>query len=205
MSSILLLTASPRPDSHSTRIAKELAHTLHARNPAGKLVHRDLAAPALPHMGSAFASAIHKPAEVLDAEEVQAIELSNTLVAELLATDILVISTALINFGICSTLKSWIDHIGRAGKTFQYGPNGPVGLATGKKAYIVLASGGIYSEGPAAPLDHATPYLRAVLAFIGITDVQTIRVEGVNRGPDGASTAIATARAQIAQIVPIAA
>lgn len=200
MSSILLLTASPRPDSHSTCIAKEFVHALHARNPASTLVHRDLTAPLLPHMGGAFTSAIHKPAEDHDEHERQAIALSNTPVNELLVADTLVISTALINFGICSTLKSWIDHIGRVDRTFQYGPNGPVGLVTGKKAYIVLASGGVYSSGPAAPSDHATPYLRAVLAFIGITDVQTIRVEGVNRGPDGVATALAAARTQIAQI-----
>lgn len=204
MSAILLLTASPRPDSFSTRIAKELANSLRARDANGTIVHRDLTAPALPHMDNAFAAAIHKPADTLSAEESQAIDLSDALVVELLAADTVVIGTALINFGICSTLKSWIDHIGRVGKTFKYTENGPVGLVTGKKAYIVLASGGIYSEGPAAPLDHATPYLKSVLGFIGITDVQVVRVEGVNRGPDSASRAVVAAQERVAQLAAVA-
>jgi FMN-dependent NADH-azoreductase len=101
-------------------------------------------------------------------------------------------------------LKSWIDYIGRVGLTFTYTENGPVGIATGKKAYIVLASGGIYSEGPAAPLNHAIPYVRSVLAFIGITDVETIYVEGLNRSSDGAEKAVAGARSRIAQLAAAA-
>jgi FMN-dependent NADH-azoreductase len=204
MSNILLLTASPRPDSFSTRMAKELANSLQGPGAGSTMVHRDLTTPALPHMDNAFAGAIHKPADALNAEEARAIALSDSLIAELLAADTLVIGTALINFGICSTLKSWIDYIGRVGKTFKYTDKGPVGLVTGKKAYIVLASGGIYSEGPAAPLDHATPYLKSVLGFIGITDVEVIRVEGVSRGPDGASRAVASAQTRIAELAAVA-
>ncbi|NGO54247.1 FMN-dependent NADH-azoreductase [Allomesorhizobium camelthorni] len=200
MASILLLTSSPRPRSLSTQIAVELAERLCTPAPAGKLVHRDLAANPLPHMEGGFATGIHKSAEALNAAESAAIGLSNELVAELLAADTLVIGTAFINFNITSNLKSWIDHIGRAGKTFRYTATGPEGLAKGKKAYIVLASGGVYSEGPAAALDHATPYLKAVLGFIGITDVEVIRIEGVNRGPDGAANAVTAARTQIARI-----
>ncbi|ODR92365.1 FMN-dependent NADH-azoreductase [Sinorhizobium alkalisoli] len=200
MSSILLLTASPRPGSFSTQIAIELAERLQAVNPAGALIHRDLAAYPLPHMDGGFTTGIHKPAEDLTAAEAAALRLSDELVAEILAADTLVIGTAFINFNITSNLKSWIDYIGRAGKTFQYTASGLEGLAKGKKAYIVLASGGIYSEGPAAALDHATPYLKSVLAFIGITDVEVIRVEGVNRGADGAANAVTAARARIARI-----
>ncbi|WP_434730539.1 FMN-dependent NADH-azoreductase [Rhizobium binae] len=200
MSSILLLTTSPRPGSFSTQIAIELAERLQAANPAGALVHRDLTANPLPHMDGGFTTGIHKPAEGLNAAEAAALRLSDELVAEILAADTLVIGTAFINFNITSNLKSWIDYIGRVGKTFRYTASGPEGLAKGKKAYIVLASGGIYSEGPAASLDHATPYLKSVLTFIGITDVEVIRVEGVNRGADGAANAVTAARAQIARI-----
>ncbi|MCF3640302.1 NAD(P)H-dependent oxidoreductase [Rhizobium sp. TRM95111] len=200
MPSILLLTTSPRPGSFSTQISVELAERLRAANPASALVHRDLAANPLPHMDSGFTAGIHKPAGALSAAEAAAIRMSDELVAEILAADTLVIGTAFINFNITSNLKSWIDYIGRAGKTFRYTASGPEGMVKGKKAYIVLASGGIYSEGPAAALDHATPYLRSVLAFIGITDVEVIRVEGVNRGPDGAANAVTAARAQIARI-----
>ncbi|WP_085035830.1 FMN-dependent NADH-azoreductase [Ensifer aridi] len=200
MSSILLVTASPRPNSFSTQIAIELAELLLTSNAAGTLVRRDLAANPLPHMDSGFATAIHKPAEAFSAAEAAAIRLSDELVAEVLAADTLVIGTAFINFNITSNLKSWIDYIGRAGKTFRYTPSGPEGLAKGKKAYVVLASGGIYSHGSGIALDHATPYLKSVLALVGITDVEVIRIEGVNRGSDGAANAVNTARAQVARI-----
>ncbi|MEZ2223839.1 FMN-dependent NADH-azoreductase [Rhizobium sp. RCC_161_2] len=198
--SILLLTASPRPGSYSTQIAVELTERLKAANPATALVHRDLAANPLPHMDSNFAVGIRKPVSDLNEAEAAIIRLSDELVDELSTAETLVIGTAFINLTILSSLKSWIDYIVRAGKTFKYTAGGPEGMLKGKKAYIVLASGGTYSEGPVAALDHATPYLWALLALIGITDVELIRIEGVSRGPDAATNAITHARAQIARI-----
>jgi len=195
MSSILLLTSSPRSDSLSTQIATELAEKLKAQSGA-TIVHRDLTATALPHIDEKFTTAIRTPAEARTAEQNEAAKTSDALVQELLAADTLVIGTGLINFSIYSSLKSWIDNIARAGLTFKYGEAGPVGLATGKKAYIVLASGGVYSDGPAAPLNHATPYLKSVLAFIGITEVETIHVEGIAFGPEAIENALAAARSR---------
>ena len=83
------------------------------------------------------------------------------------------------NFGIPSTLKSWIDHLARAGMTFQYTADGPQGLVNGKKVYVAMASGGIYSEGPTVSHDFVAPYLKAVLGFLGMTDVTVVRAEGV--------------------------
>jgi len=194
MSSILLLTSSPRADSLSTNIATEFAEKLRAQNPGKVIVHRDLVANPLPHIDDLFTAAIRKPADSRTAEEAKAVETSDELVEELLAADTLVIGTGLINFSIYSSLKAWIDNIARAGSTFKYTESGPVGLATGKKAYIVLASGGVYSQGPAAPLNHAVPYLKSVLGFIGITEVETIYVEGLAFGPEAAEKAIAAAR-----------
>ncbi|TIN65460.1 MAG: FMN-dependent NADH-azoreductase, partial [Mesorhizobium sp.] len=135
--SILLITSSPRgAASHSTRIATEFAEKLVAADPSNTLVVRDLVANPLPHIDADYASGIYVPAEA---------------------------RTGFINFNISSTLKSWVDHISRSGKSFSYGENGPKGLVTGKKVYIVLASGGIYSEGAAVQFDHAIPYLRGVL------------------------------------------
>lgn len=195
MSSILLLTSSPRSDSLSTQIATELAEKLKAQSGA-TIVHRDLTATALPHIDEKFTTAIRTPADARTAEQNEAAKTSDALVQELLAADTLVIGTGLINFSIYSSLKSWIDNIARAGLTFKYGETGPVGLATGKKAYIVLASGGVYSDGPAAPLNHATPYLKSVLAFIGITEVETIHVEGIAFGPEAVENALAAARSR---------
>ena len=101
------------------------------------------------------------------------------------------------NFGISSTLKAWIDHIARAGVTFAYTANGPEGLIKGKKAYIAVTTGGVYSSGDYLPYDFVAPYLKAVLGFIGITDVTIIRAEGFAI-PGVQETALETAISQIA-------
>ena len=201
MSSILLLTSSPRPDSLSTKIATELAEKIKSNNPGKTLVKRDLAADNLPHIDGPFTVAIRTPADARTPEQQELVKVSDALIDELLAADTLVIGTGLINFNIYSSLKAWIDHVVRAGRTFSYTDNGPVGLAKGKKAYIVLASGGVYSEGsPAAALNHAVPYLKWILTFIGITDVETVYVEGLAMGPEAAEKAIVAAKARTEEL-----
>ncbi|MGO4136221.1 FMN-dependent NADH-azoreductase [Rhizobium brockwellii] len=200
MSSILLLTSSPRAESLSTPIAVDLAEKLKNQNPGSVVVRRDLAATPLPHIDDLFTGAIRKPVEARTAEEAVAVKTSDELVNELLAADTIVISTGLINFNIYSSLKTWIDNVARAGLTFKYTESGPVGLATGKKVYVVLASGGVYSQGPAAPLNHAVPYLKSVLGFLGISDIETIYVEGLAFGPEAAEKAIDAARSRVQEI-----
>ncbi|GGD97005.1 FMN-dependent NADH-azoreductase [Rhizobium anhuiense] len=200
MSSILLLTSSPRAESLSTPIAVDLAEKLKSQNPGSVVVRRDLATNPLPHIDDLFTGAIRKPAEARTAEEIAAIKTSDELVNELFAADTIVISTGLINFNIYSSLKTWIDNVARAGVTFKYTESGPVGLLTGKKVYVVLASGGVYSQGPAAPLNHAVPYLKSVLGFLGITDVETIYVEGLAFGPEAAEKAIGAAKSRVQEI-----
>ncbi|WP_064696113.1 FMN-dependent NADH-azoreductase [Rhizobium aegyptiacum] len=200
MSSILLLTSSPRAESLSTPIAVDLAEKLKSQKPGSVVVRRDLAANPLPHIDDLFTGAIRKPAEALTAEEIAAIKTSDELVAELFAADTIVISTGLINFNIYSSLKTWIDNVARAGVTFKYTETGPVGLVTGKKVYVVLTSGGVYSQGPAAPLNHAVPYLKSVLGFLGITDIETIYVEGLAFGPEAAEKAIDAAKSRVQEI-----
>ncbi|MBY2987025.1 MULTISPECIES: FMN-dependent NADH-azoreductase [Rhizobium] len=200
MSSILLLTSSPRAESLSTPIAVDLAEKLKNQNPGSVVVRRDLAATPLPHIDDLFTGAIRKPAEARTAEEAVAVKTSDELVNELLAADTIVISTGLINFNIYSSLKTWIDNVARAGLTFKYTESGPVGLATGKKVYVVLASGGVYSQGPAAALNHAVPYLKSVLGFLGISDIETIYVEGLAFGPEAAEKAIDAAKSRVQEI-----
>jgi len=200
MSSILLLTSSPRADSLSTPIAADLAEKLKNQKPGSVVVRRDLAASPLPHIDDLFTGAIRKPADDRTAEEIAAIKTSDELVAELFAADTIVISTGLINFNIYSSLKTCIDNVARAGVTFKYTETGPVGLVTGKKVYVVLTSGGVYSQGPAAPLNHAVPYLKSVLGFLGITDIETIYVEGLAFGPEAAETAIDAAKSRVQEI-----
>lgn len=189
--SILLVTSSPRgSSSHSTHVATELARKLQAANPEASLVVRDLASAPLPHIDSDYSAGIYTPPEKRSDRQAEVVGVSDSAVDELFAADTVILATGLINFGISSTLKSWVDHVARAGRTFSYGKDGPKGLVTGKKVYIVLASGGVYSEGPAIQLDHAIPYLRTALGFIGLTDVEVIRIEGVGMGPEATDAAL---------------
>ena len=126
---------------------------------------------------------------------------SDALIDELLAANIVVIAVAMINFGIPSTLKAWIDHVTRAGRTFQYGESGPRALVTGKQVILAEAKGGVYSEGPRRELDHVTPYLLQLLAFLGMTDVKVIGIEGTSLGPETAEQAAATGLEQAIEIV----
>ncbi|MCA0010460.1 FMN-dependent NADH-azoreductase [Mesorhizobium sp. B292B1B] len=200
--SILLVTSSPRgAASHSTRIATELAQKLLAADPTNTLVVRDLVANPLPHIDTDYATGIYTPAESRTPRQAEVVGVSDAVLDELFAADTVILATGFINFNISSTLKSWVDHVARSGKTFAYGESGPKGLVTGKKVYIVLASGGIYSEGAAVQFDHAIPYLRSVLGFIGMTDVDVIRIEGVAKGPEAVTEALAKATAKVDAVV----
>ena len=198
MSNILLVTSSPRGEaSHSTRVATELANKLQAALPGSTLKKRDLVANPLPHSEPDYASGIFTPAEARTPRQTEVVCVSDAAVDELLAADHIILATGFINFSISSTLKSWIDHIMRSGRTFSYGANGPQGLVTGRKVYVVLASGGVYSEGPGAVMDFAVPYLKSVLAFNGMTDVEIIRVEGAAKGEEALNAALAKAGKQV--------
>ena len=121
---------------------------------------------------------------------------SKALVDELKSADVIVIGSPMYNFSVPSTLKAWIDHIAIAGQTFQYTPNGARGLLTGK-AYLALSSGGIYSQGPFAQVEHLATYLTAILGFLGIRDVEVVRAEGVAYGPEQDAAAMVAAKERI--------
>src|SRR5690606_23817798 len=147
MAKTLLITSSPRGDeSLSTKFATELANKLTKQNAGDELIARDLAANPIAHLDEVTTNAIRKAADDRTPEEAEAAKLSDVLVEELLSAETVVIGTGLINFNIYSGLKSWIDNVARAGLTFRYTENGPIGLATGKKVYIVLAAAGVYSD-----------------------------------------------------------
>jgi len=204
MSKILLITSSPRAEeSLSNKFAGDLAAKIKVQS-NGSITHLDLGQNPIPHLDQVTTSAIRKAPEQRDAQEAAAAEYSDKRVAELMEADTVIIGTGLINFAIYSGLKSWIDNVARAGMTFRYTESGPVGLATGKKVYIVLSSAGVYSEGPAAAMDHAVPYLKTVLGFLGLTDVEVIRIEGLAFGPEAAEKAIASATAKVEELAKAA-
>jgi len=202
MKNILLIQSSPRGnESFSQQVAYSLVNDLKAHHPDAKVLVRDLAANPPPHVGLPFITGMYAPPEHRTPEQAKAIALSDALIDELFAADTVVIAVPMHNFTLPSTLKAWIDHVARAGRTFNYGAHGPEGLLKGKRAILVLARGGVYSSGPTKPLDFQEPYLRAVLGFLGITDISTVHVEGAANRAIGPEKALAAATAQSKQIL----
>jgi FMN-dependent NADH-azoreductase len=190
MTKVLYLTSSPSTGSYSTRIGERVIDELKQSHPGATVTTRDLARDPLPHIDADFLQATRSAeGPQNDTQRAMAVR-SDALVRELFDADILVIAAPMYNFSIPSTLKAWIDHIARPGVTFSYSAKGPEGLVKGKRAIIINAKGGIYSSGPAQALEHQSTYLRGVLGFIGITDVEVIDVEGIGLGPDAAAKAV---------------
>jgi FMN-dependent NADH-azoreductase len=206
MKNILLIQSSPRgPESLSQKVAQSVVLDLQSRHPKVTVTIRDLAANPPPHVGAAFVAGSYLSPEKRTSEQAKAVGFSDALIDELLAADVIVIGVPMHNFGPPSTLKAWIDHVARAGRTFSYGANGPQGLVKGKRAILVLSRGGVYSNGPAKAYDFQEPYLRTVLGFIGITDVDVVHVEGVGSSAIGPEKAVEAATAQSKEILARAA
>ena len=202
MKNILLILGSPRNRaSYSHQIGRRVVDDLKSRYPSAKVVVRNLAKEALPDVDEGFVTGRVLAPDKRSAAETEALALSDVLVAELIAADVIVLATPMHNFGISASVKKWIDHIVRPGVTFSYSDKGPMGLVQGKKTVLVLARGGVYSEGPMKPYDFQEPYLRTVLGLIGMTDVEVIRIEGVAMGDDAARNAVTSAKAQADDVV----
>lgn len=196
MTTLLHLNSSVRSTgSISRQLSGEFVQKLKAAHPGATLIERDLATNPVPHLSEQMMSAYFTPAEQRSEEQARTVQLSDALVAELMAADIVVVGAPMYNFSISSTLKAWIDHVARAGVTFKYNEQGqPVGLVQGKKFYIFTSRGGVYSSGPAKALDFHETYLRGVLGFLGITDVSFVHTEGVAMGEDAVNSALASSR-----------
>ena len=198
-SRFLLIPPSPRVGSYSTWLGRRLAEKLASR-PGSTLTVRDLTHHPLPHIDDSFAIARNTPSDFLTSAQKSVLSLSDELLRELFAADTLVIAAGMINFGIPSSLKAYIDYVVRPGITFRYGEKGPEGLIKGKKAYLVLARGGVYTQGAMQAFNFQDTYLKAALGFIGITDVEVIAAEGVAFGPEAAEKAVSTALARVEAI-----
>jgi FMN-dependent NADH-azoreductase len=202
MANVLYINSSVRSaGSLSRQLSSEFIAKWKAANPADTVVERDLATNPVPHLTEQMMGAFFTPAEQRNAEQAHIVKVSDTLVDELFAADVIVIGAPMYNFSVPSSLKAWIDHVARAGRTFQYGANGPEGLLKGKKVYVFTASGGVYSEGVAAAYDHLTTFLRTVLGFLGLTDVQFIRAEGVAMGEQAVADTVAKGRKSIDELI----
>ena len=175
------------------------------RNPDGAVRHVDLAREPLAHLSVDVFAARDAIDATRNASLQRDVDADRAALDAFLAADTIVIGAPMYNFSIPSQLKAWIDRIVVAGKTFRYTANGPEGLAKDKKAVLLIGRGGVYSDGPAAPMDFQETYLRNVLGFIGITDVEVIRAEGLSMGAETRAAAIDAAHRVIAAPLPLAA
>ena len=192
---VLEVSASGRhADSVSRMLTREIIEALEVREGDLEVTRRDLS-DGIPLVDEAWITANFTADEERTEQHREALALSDALVAELRAADVLVIGSPIYNFGVPAALKAWVDMIARARLTFRYTPEGPQGLLGGKKAYVVIASGGVPVD---SPVDFATPYLRHALRFVGITDVDVIAADELNKAADDS---IDAARMHIAELI----
>jgi FMN-dependent NADH-azoreductase len=197
---VLRVDSSVRSEGSMTRrVADELIERLQESEGAVEVIVRDLAVATPSFVDAVWVDANFAPPEQREEEQRAALAESDALVSELKAADVLVIGVPIYNFGIPAALKAWVDMVARARLTFRYTENGPVGLLRGKRAYLTAASGGtaIGSE-----MDFATGYLRHVLGFLGIDDVQIVAADRLMAR--GEEEAVRDARAQIDRLIPSA-
>jgi FMN-dependent NADH-azoreductase len=186
-------------DGQSSRLAAQFVDALRERDPRLSLTERDLAREPVPHLDAGrFAAFLAKPDERTEAQRAIA-EFSDALIGELRAADVIVLGLPMYNFGIPSQLKAYFDHVARAGVTFRYTDTGPVGLLTGKRAYVFATRGGMYAG---TPRDTQTAYVRDFLAFLGITEVEFVYAEALAIGPAQRESSLAQARAAIQNLTP---
>jgi FMN-dependent NADH-azoreductase len=198
MTTLLQINASIHADQgQSTQLARRFVEVFSRRHPDSRIVIRDLASDTVPHLNAErFAAFLSKPGERSPAQS-DVVAYSDALIAELKQANVIVLGLPMYNFGVPSQLKAYFDHIARAGETFRYSANGPVGLLTGKKAYIFAARGGLYAG---TALDTQTHYVRDFLRFVGIEDIEFIYAEGLAISPESKASGLAKAEAQIERL-----
>ncbi|MCF6761952.1 FMN-dependent NADH-azoreductase [Pseudomonas fragi] len=198
MSNVLIIESSARQQgSFSRQLTRQFISQWQAVRPGDQVTVRDLALNPVPHLDANLLGGWMKPEAQRSADEQASLKRSDELTDEVLGADVLVLAAPMYNFAIPSTLKAWLDHVLRAGVTFKYTETGPQGLLTGKKAYVLTARGGLYAG---STTDHQEPYLRQVMAFIGIHDVTFIHAEGMNLGGDFQDKGLKQAKAKLSAI-----
>lgn len=195
MTQILEINSSGREAGSVTRtLTRDLVAALQQQSPDATVTRRDLSG-GIRFVDAAWIDANFTPSDDRSGAQRDALAESDALVAELVKADTLVLGSPIYNFGVPAALKAWIDQVARARVTFRYTDRGPVGLLTGKRAYVVVASGGVT---PDSPVDFATPYLRHALQFLGITDIHVITAPQAGREQ---ADVLDDARRQIADAV----
>jgi FMN-dependent NADH-azoreductase len=180
---LLRIDSSARRNSVSRQLTERFVEAWKKENPSGEVIHRDLATTSLPLITDEWTLAAHSDPATLTPAQRETLSVSDALIEELLAADTVVIGAPMYNFTLSAPLKAWLDQAVRAGRTVLWGPNGPQGALKGKKVVVLTSRGGSYRPGsPTAHYDYQEPYLRHILAFIGLTDVTFIHAENQKPG-----------------------
>jgi FMN-dependent NADH-azoreductase len=187
MPTLLHLDASPRGDfSISRQLSAAAVAAWKDKHPGGKVIVRDLTKTKMTFVDLDWITGAFSAPDQLTDDHKSALAISDTLISELLEADEIVMGTPMYNFTVPAVVKAWIDHVVRAGKTFNYGSSGPEGLAKGRKMLVTVASGGSYDKGSGMEAyNYETPYLRQILGFIGITDLTFVHAGGTMRVVQG--------------------
>lgn len=205
---LLHIDSSPLgANSVSRQLTERVVAQWRALHPGTTVEHLDLAQDAPAHLSiDSLGFRMGPNAEGLTDVQRRENEISEKLVSQFLAADVVVVGAPMYNFSIPSQLKAWIDRVAQAGRTFTYTEKGPKGLAAGKTVIIASSRGGVYSTNPAmAGLDHQESYLKTVFGFFGITDIQFVRAEGVAMGEDAKTQALSAADVTIKALTTTAA
>ena len=189
------------PGSVSRTISAAVVERLRASNPNSEVVYRDLAATPIPHLSGSYLAAGQNPEGSHDATVTADLALGQEVLEEFLKADTVVLGVAFYNFTISSQLKAWIDPVAVAGKTFRYGANGAEGLCGDKRVILAISRGGYYGPGTATEsFEHAESYLKSVLAFLGVTNVEVVAAEGVALGPEQREQSLRQALENVAEL-----
>lgn len=194
------------PQSISRQLSHQVVEAWVAAHPGTQVDYLDLAANAPGHLTQDALALRAPPAGALSPAQLRENAVTERLLAQFLAADVVVIGAPFYNFSIPTQLKAWIDRLAQPGHTFRYTASGPEGLAGGKTVIVALSRGGVYStsEGGRA-MEHQESYLQTVFGFFGITDLRFVRAEGVALGAEGREAALASAARDIGRLTPDAA
>jgi FMN-dependent NADH-azoreductase len=180
---LLRIDSSARRSSVSRQLTDRFVDAWKKANPAGEVIERDLATTHLPHITDEWTLAAYSDPATRTPAQREVLSVSETLIEELVAADMIVIGAPMYNFAVSAPLKAWIDQVVRVGRTVHVGPNGREGILKGKKVFVLTSRGGSYRpDTPTAQYDHQEPYLRHILGFIGLTDVTFIHAENQKPG-----------------------
>jgi len=201
MPTLLLIESSPRPVSASTSLAQKFAAEWQQKNPGGKVTSRNVFTQPAPLVSEPWIQAAYTPVNHRSDEQKKALAASDEYIQELIEADTIVIGAPMHNFHLSSPLKAWIDQIVRAGRTFSVSDAGYKGLLDGRKKVIVASARGGEYTGDYAFLDNQTPYLKLILGFIGLTDVQFVYANNQSRGQEAAEAGLRVATEQVLALV----